>query len=66
MVRVACGELRLKLGHQRHEAIDGEGRELFEPAEGSSLKGCGKHSAHDRIVSSIQAQVCGVRINVLI
>jgi len=30
MVQVACGKLRLKLRHQRCEAIDEKGRELRE------------------------------------
>jgi len=37
MVRTACDEMCLELGHQRREAIDGVGRELREPGESSSL-----------------------------
>jgi len=66
MVRTACGELCLKFGHQHREAIDGEVRELCEPAESSSLQGRGEYSAHERIVSGVQAHVRGVRISVLV
>jgi len=65
-MRVARDELRLKLRHQCREAVDGVGREFYEPAESSSLQRCGEDSAHDRIVSGVQAHVRGVRIRMLI
>ena len=59
VVQAACGELCLKLRHQHREAIGGEGRELRELAESSSLQRCGEHSVHDRI-STVYKLMCVV------
>jgi len=50
VVRPACSKLGLELRHKCDEAINGVGWKFGEPAEGSSLQGCGKHSAHHCIV----------------
>ena len=66
VVRPSGSKLGLELRYECCEVVNGVGRELGEPTEGSSLQGRGKHLARHCVVRCVKTHMGGIGIHMLV